>query len=361
GAASALFAAGVPLGGRAGEQGVTPPAQLPEISSIPEHLKGSGEVVVVSYGGAFQDAQREAYFKPFEQLSGIKVIEAEGPDTAKVKAMVDTGNVEWDVAQFERFDVLNLAEQGDYWETMDYSLFDTANIDESHLHELAVDMLPYSWIIAYRTDVFAEAPQGWKDFWDTERFPGPRTMTAGSGGLSPNLEFALIADGVAPDELYPLDIERAFASLDRVREDVVKFWEAGAVPAQLLSDKEVALGVAWNGRIAAIQAQGAPVEVQWNEGMLSTDSWAVPKGAKNAENGRKFAAFITLPEPQARLSMLIPYGFVNTKAAELIPAERLAALPTAPDLLDKQFVRDVGWWAENNDDVAALWNEWILG
>jgi putative spermidine/putrescine transport system substrate-binding protein len=358
GVAGALFASGFRIGGA---QEATPAAELPQITSIPENLKGSGEVVVCSYGGAFQDAQREAYFKPFEQLSGIKVTEAEGPDTAKVKAMVDTGNVEWDVAQFDRADVINLSKEGDYWEKIDYSLFDTANIDEPRRYEYAVDMLPYSWILAYRTDVFSTAPQSWKEFWDTEAFPGPRTMTAGSGGLSPNLEFALLADGAAPEELYPIDIDRAFESLDRIRESVVKFWETGAVPAQLLSDKEAVLGVAWNGRIAAIQAQGAPVDVQWNEGMLATDTWAVPKGAKNAENGMKFAAFITLPEPQARLSLLIPYGFVNNKAAELIPADRLAALPTAPDLLSKQFVRDVGWWAENNDDVAEVWNEWILG
>ncbi len=361
GAAGALFASGFQIGSAQEASPAAGATQLPQITSIPETLKGSGEVVVVSYGGAFQDAQREAYFKPFEQLSGIKVIEAEGPDTAKVKAMVDTGNVGWDVAEFDRSDVINLSELGDYWEKMDYSLFDTANIDNERLHELAVDMLAYSWILAYRTDVFSEAPQGWKDFWDTEKFPGPRTMTAGSGGLSPNLEFALIADGVAPGELYPIDIDRAFESLDGIRESVVKFWEAGAVPAQMLTDREAVLGVAWNGRIAAVQAQGAPVDIQWNEGMLTTDTWAVPKGAKNKENAMKFAAFITRPEPQARLSMLIPYGFVNKEAAELIPPDRLAILPTAPELLGKQFIRDVEWWSENNDDVAERWNEWILG
>ena len=359
GAASALFSAGAPLGARAQDATSTPP-QLPDVTEIPENLKGSGEVTVASYGGAFQDAQREAYFKPFEQLSGIKVNEAEGPDPAKIKAMVDTGNVEWDVAQFDRSDVINLATKGDYWERMDYSLFDTANIDESRLYEFAVDMLPYAWIQAYRTDVFAEGPQNWKDFWDTDRFPGPRTMTAGSGGLSPNLEFALLADGVPREEVYPIDIDRAFDSLARIREEVVKFWEAGAIPAQMLTDKEAVLAVAWNGRIAAIQDQGAPVQITWNDGMLATDAWAVPKGAKNKENAMKFSAFITLPVPQARLSMLIPYGFVNSKAAEYIPPERLAILPTAPDIKSKLFDRDTQWWADNSDEVAERWNEWVL-
>ena len=361
GAASALFAAGIPLGGRVSAQdGTATPVELPEITEIPEALKGSGEVVVVSYGGAFQEAQREAYFKPFEELSGITVIEAEGPDIAKIKAMVDTGNIEWDVAELDRSNVINLENDGDYWEEIDYSLFDTDNIDESRRYTYSVDMLPYATVIAYRTDVFDAAPQGQADFWDTEQFAGSRSTEAGSGGLVPFLEGATIADGVAMDEVYPIDIERAFASLSNIRESVVKFWEAGAQPAQLLTDNEAVMVHAWNGRIAAIQELGAPAGITWNEGMLATDVWAIPKGAPNAENAQKFAAFITLPAAQARLSMLIPYGFVNNQSAELIPADRLEQLPTAPGIKDMLFDRNVEWWVENRDAVLERWNEWIL-
>ena len=163
---------------------------LPEITSIPERLKGKGVVRVTSYGGAFQEAQRKAYFEPFERLSGIKVIESEGPDVVKVKAMVDTKNVEWDVAEFDLADVINLKSKGDYWEEIDYSLVDTGNIDEAFSHKYALDMLPYGQVCAYRTDVFKGAkPDGWADFWDTKKFPGGRTMPAGTGGLVPDLEF----------------------------------------------------------------------------------------------------------------------------------------------------------------------------
>src|SRR5438045_1235851 len=97
---------------------------LPEITSIPDKLKGSGVVRVCSYGGSFQDAQRKAYFEPFERLSGIKVIESQGPDPVKVKAMVDTRNVEYDVGEFDRGSVLNLMKVGSYWEEIDYDLVD---------------------------------------------------------------------------------------------------------------------------------------------------------------------------------------------------------------------------------------------
>src|SRR5262249_44951475 len=100
-------------------------APLPEITSIPEKLKGKGAVRLRSYGGPFQEAQRKAYFEPFERLSGIKVVESQGPDPVKVKAMVDTGNIEYDVGEFDRASVINLQKKGAYWEEIDYSLVDT--------------------------------------------------------------------------------------------------------------------------------------------------------------------------------------------------------------------------------------------
>jgi putative spermidine/putrescine transport system substrate-binding protein len=355
-AAAILFRAGIPL--HAAAQGETPP--LPEYDGIPENLKGTGEVRVQSWGGAFQDAQREAYFKPFQELSGITVIESEGPDISKIKAMVDTGNVEQDVVQEDRSSVILLEKQGDYWEPIDYSLFDVDNIDEVRRYKYSVDMLPYSTVIGYRNDVFPEGPQGQLDMWDVAKFPGPRSTEAGSGGVVPFLEAAIIADGVSKDEVYPIDIERAYASLGRLKPDVVKFWEAGAQPAQMLTDKEAVMVHSWNGRMHAIQQEDAPVSVQWNEAMLATDVWSIPKGAANAENAQKFAAFITLPVSQARLSFLIPYGSVNNKSAELMSPEQLENLPTAPAYLEKQFIRNIDWWVENRDAVVERWNEWIL-
>jgi putative spermidine/putrescine transport system substrate-binding protein len=337
------------------------PTKLPEITSVPEHLKGSGVVRVCSWGGALQAAQRTAYFQPFEKLCGIKVIESEGPDAVKVKAMVDTGNVEYDVGEFDRSDVINLQKKGDYWEPIDFSLFDTAHIDPAFRYKYSIDMLPYAQIMAFRTDAFKERqPTGWKDFWDLKAFPGPRTMSSGGGGLVPELEAAEIAAGKPVDKVYPIDIDAAYESLSKVKPAVVKWWTAGAMPAQMLADKEVVLGTAWNGRIDAIQRAGAPVEIAWDQGMLRTDLWAVPKGAANRENAMKFSAFITQPICQARLSLLIPYGFVNSEAAQYIPPERLKVLPTAPAIRDRLFLYNSQWWADNVDTVTKKWARWVL-
>ena len=337
-----------------------PPA-LPEITSIPEKLKGSGVVRVCSYGGAFQDAQRKAYFEPFERLSGIKVIESQGPDPVKVKAMVDTKNVEYDVGEFDRGSVLNLLKVGSYWEEIDYDLVDVANIDKDFQFKYALDMLPYAQIYAYRSDVFKDAkPDGWADFWNTTKFPGPRTMPGSAGGVTADLEAATIAAGVPMDKVYPIDIDKAYASLAKIKPAVVKWWSAGAIPAQMLNDKEVVMGTAWNGRIAAIQATGAPVEISWRQGSLRKDAWSVPKGAPNRANAMKFTAFITMPVPQARLSMLIPYGFVNNKAVDYLPPDRLAVLPTAPDIRKHLHTFNSEWWADNRDKVIGRWSSWLL-
>ena len=155
---------------------------LPEIPPIPEKLKGTGEVRIAEYGGSMQDAQRNAYFQPFEEMSGIKVRDFPGADLNKVKAMVETGNVEWDVVQLSQGSVANLRKHGDYFEKIDYDLVDTANIEPAYRSDYALDMLVWSEVMAYRTDAFNGAvPVGWEDFWDTKKFPGDRAL----GGAGP--------------------------------------------------------------------------------------------------------------------------------------------------------------------------------
>jgi putative spermidine/putrescine transport system substrate-binding protein len=328
---------------------------LPKIDSIPDKLKGSGTVRICSYGGALQDAQRKAYFKPFEELSGIKVIEAEGPDP-------DSKNIEYDVTELDGADVLNLQKGGEYFEPIDYSLFDVDNIDPTFRQKLYINMLPYAQIYAYRTDAFkGKAPKDNKDLWDTTNFPGPRSLQSGASGSNADLELATMATGVPADKVYPIDLDKAFASLAKIKPNVSKWWDAGAIPAQLLNDDEVVMATAWNGRIAAIQANKAPVEIVWQDQLLRNDCWAVINGAANAQNAQKLTAFITMAAPQARLSSLIPYGFVNNKSAGYLSPERLKILPTAPDIKSKLINFDTVWWMNNVNDIVKRWSAFIVG
>jgi putative spermidine/putrescine transport system substrate-binding protein len=307
-----------------------------------------------------QEAQQKAYFEPFEKLSGIKVRAFPGTNPTKIKAMVETGNVEWDIAQLSRGSIMNLQKRGDYFEKIDYSLVDDG-IGPEYRFEYGLEMLVWAEVMAYRTDVFkGVAPKGWADFWNTKTFPGDRAMIGTGAGNWPELEFALMAAGVPADKLYPLDIDKAFASYDQIKKAVVKWWDTGAVPIQLLTDREVAMTTVWNGRMAALQAAGVPAAISWEQGLMKRDAWGIPKGAKNAANAMKFAAYSTMAIPQARISFGIPYGSVNGKSDQYIPPERLAVLPSAPAIKSQLVNYDYDWWIDNRDMVVGRFDKWLL-
>ena len=189
-------------------------------------------------------------------------------------------------------------------------------------YDYALDMLVWSQVMAYRTDAFKGAvPNGWADFWDTKKFPGDRALVGAGAGGTPELEFALMAAGVPPDKLYPIDIDKAFESYDKIKENVVKWWETGAVPVQMLTDREVVMTSVWNGRMAAIQAAGVPAAISWNQGLLKRDAWAVPKSAQNKANAMKFIAFCTMAIPQARLSIADPLRLGQQQVGRVPAAE----------------------------------------
>jgi len=334
---------------------------MPEQTTIPDILKGSGELRIATFGGTMQETQQRAYFEPFEKETGIKVKPFAGSDPTKIKAMVETKNIEWDLAQLSRGSIMNLMKTGDYFEKIDYSLVDDG-VDKAYRFEYGLEMLVWAQVLAYRTDTTKGAvPVGWADFWDTKKFPGDRAMVGTGNGGWPELEFALMASGVAPDKLYPIDIDRAFASYDKIKKDVIKWWDTGAIPIQLLTDREVVMTSVWNGRMAALQAAGVPAQISWSQGLLKRDAWGIPKGAKNATNAQKFVAYSTMAIPQARVSLGIPYGSVNNGSNEYIPDERLKVLPSAPAIKSQLVNYNYDWWIENRATVVNRFNKWLLG
>ena len=312
-----------------------------------------GELVITSWGGSFQDASREAMFRPFEEETGIRIIEDTGPSMARVRAMVESGNTEWDVVSLTPGDLLALAEMG-YAEPLDYeNYFDgiLENVVDEVIHPYGIGNFFYTKVIAFSTEAFPDGshPKGWEDVWNAEDFPGPRVIDAGDWVVPP-AEYALMADGVAPADLYPLDLERAYASMENIAPHVAKWANASAMPPQALVDGEAVIAPATLGRIKALMDQGAPIDFVWNGGLLNFDYWMIPKGAANYENAMKFIEFATRPEVQAALVQIQPLGPVNTAAFDYIPDEVAAELPSAPDNLAVQVVLNAAWWAEVGED-----------
>lgn len=323
----------------------------------PNRWKGR-TIVVTSWGGALQDALRAAMYEPFMRLTGCQIVE-DTSDEGKLRAMVEAGNVEWDVVDVGTEAVIPMGRLN-LLEPIDYSAIDTKDIFPELILEHGVGYYYYSTCLAYRKDKFPDKPpNGWADFWAVESFPGARAFQK-YAQWGP-IEAALLADGVPMDQLYPLDIDRAFRSLDRIKPHISVWWEAGAQPAQLLSDGEVDLTDAWIARVQVVIEQGAPLGYTWNEGRLSSDSLVIPRGSKNVDVAKDFINFALRPEIQSRFAMMYPDGPANSRAFDSLPPERLPLLPSSPQNKELQVYPDYEWWADHLDEVVERFNTWVVG
>jgi putative spermidine/putrescine transport system substrate-binding protein len=185
-------------------------------------------------------------------------------------------------------------------------------------------------------------------------------MVSPDGDL-PELEFALLADGVAMDKLYPLDVDRAFKVLTRLRGDIKKFWDSGPLPGVLLSRQEVTMSTVWDGRVADMQKQGTPVERQLNGMRRQFQGYAIAKGAANADNAYQLMDFSLRAETQANLAKTFPSNPSSPLAYDKLTEEQRDALSGAPKYYDKGFDADVDWWLKNESAVTKRWLEWARG
>lgn len=311
----------------------------------------------VSWGGSTQDAQKQAWANPFSKSSGITVVQDGPTDYGKLKAMVESGNVQWDVVDVEADFALRAASEG-LLEPLDFNVIKKDRIDPRFVSEHGAGSFFFSFVLGYnesKTGTGAKAPQDWAALFDTKTYPGKRTLYKWpSPGV---LELALLADGVAADKLYPLDLDRAFKKLDSIKKDIV-WWGGGAQSQQLLASGEVSMGQFWNGRVFAVQQDGAPVGVSWKQNLVMADFLVVPKGAKNKDAAMKFIANATDAKGQADFANLSAYAPVNLDSVQRLDSTLAPNMPTAH--AKDQITLDFAYWAKNGPDIATRWNEWLV-
>ena len=236
------------------------------------------------------------------------------------------------------------------------------------LHECGVATIIWSTIYAYdKTKFPGGGPKTMADFFDTKKFPGKRAMRKSP---KPNLEFALIADGVPADDVYDVlstaeGVDRAFAMLDRIKDDVL-WWEAGAQPPQMLADGEVVMATAYNGRIFnAVATEGKPFEIVWDGQVWDLDLWGIPKGAKNKAAALEFIKFSTDTQRLADQAAWISYGPARSSSIPLIGKHAEAGvpmgphMPTAPANFKNALQNDFAWWADHQDELNERFAAWL--
>lgn len=329
-----------------------------------------GEIVVSSWGGSRTKAMREVMWTPFEKATGIRVREDGPPEAARVKAMVDSGNVTWDVLDTDIPAILTMA-NNKLLEPIDYARIDKGKlgkIPEVLRQPYALGHLIYSFNIVYNTKSFPEGaqPRTWADVWDGAKFKGARSFPF-RGGLSPQLEFALIADGVPVDKVYPLDIERAWKAMDRLRPLVTKWYANHAEAIQLLATGEVDICCTIGPRALVAKGEGAPVDVEFAGGKLAPDNWAIVKGTRNPDAVYEYLNFVIDGKVQAELAKRIPYGPSSQAAFEHLDAAAARQLNTSPENLAKQFWVDTAWWGAvaengktNNENQTERYARWMI-
>ena len=331
-------------------------------AAIGQTAFAADQLTIMATGGAWQDAQRKAWFGPFTVETGVKMVEQEYlGDLGKIKAMVDTGDVPIDLVTVETATVLQGCDAG-VLEHLDYSkIADKSKFIKGSALECGVGLDAYGDVLAYNPTTLKEAPTSVLDLFNTQKFPGKRAMRKFP---AQNLEWALMADGVAPDQVYkvlatPEGVDRAFKKLDTIKADIV-WWDAGAQPAQLLASGEVVMTTAWNGRIQnAIDTDGKPFKIVWNGQILEYDMISIPKGAKNPDLAYKYLAYISKPENNAKLASFITYGPVRTDATQHVAADALPKLPNAPDHMTSYLVADTEFWGDYGEDLVKRFNAWL--
>jgi putative spermidine/putrescine transport system substrate-binding protein len=314
---------------------------------------GITELRMTEAGGPSGESIEQGYLNPFTEKSGIAVVRENPSGLGKLRAMVEAGNVtsvllELSSPELEQAKALDLVEPLDWDAIGPMPMFEEAKDDHGYGYQY------YSTIMAWRADV--KAPQSWQDFWDVEAFPGKRALPDYAAYILP---MALLADGVPVEELYPLDLDRAFASLEKIKDHVAVWWQAGAQPPQLLQDNEVQYAASWSGRVAGQEG----IEYTFKDGQLDIAFFVVPKGA---DPNQKAAAMgilyeMSVPENQAVAADVVSYSGNSPELEPLLPQDRIDEFPTVAANKDVQFLSDAEWWFENAEEVETRWQEFKLG
>lgn len=319
-------------------------------------------LTIISAGGAWQAAQKAAWYDPFAKKMGITFHEEFAAlPPSKVAAMVRAGSVSVDLVTDETFNVLQYGDSGvlqrlDYAKIAPRSAFlNNGTLD----YAMPIDI--YGDILAYNTTLLKDGPTSVLDMFDTKKYPGKRGLRKVAAG---NVEWALMADGVPADQVYKVlatskGVEQAFRKLDTIKQDAV-WWTAGAQPPQFLASKSAVMCTAWNGRIQdPIDKAHAPFKIAWDDQIIEFDMISIPKGAPHEDLAYQYLAYIAQPEVNARLASLIPYGPPVKEAIKYVPKDVTEKLPNSPDHLRKHLAMSPQFWVDYGDELDRRFNVWL--
>ncbi len=325
------------------------------------HSASAQEVTIASWGGSYQSAQSKALFQPVAKALGITINEETYTGIGQVRTKVAAGAVPWDIIDTGSGGGARACTEG-ILQPLDYSMIDISNFVPDTTLSCCVGTIVFATVSAWNTETYGmNGPQNWADFWDVDKFPGTRSIRGKMHGM---LELALMADGVAPDQVYAvLDSEAGInRALDKIRElkpHVAVWWGSGAQHAQLMKDGEVDMSTGWNGRFDVAIADGAKAAYTYNQGLQDYDCFGIPKGAPNKDLAMKVIAEMSKGKYQANIPQYITYGPTNSTAYDTgkIDDELAQNLPSHPNNAGNLLAIDQKWYAKWEKTASEMYQD----
>lgn len=320
------------------------------------------ELTVNSWGGSFQDIQSEHVFETFETATGLDVKELSDGENmfSRARLQVETGESVMDVMMGDA-SWLSAGKELGLWAPIDPAIVPIDELHSDAVDPFGIAALYWSFNIVSNSELLSneDSPSNWSDVWEFAlENPGRVALF----GARPNytIEVALLADGVELEDVYPLNaskIERAYASLDRIKDNVV-WYETGDEAQRLLSSEEVVVAMFYGGDTFQLIDQGIPLQLTWNQGILTRDYWLVLRNAPNMDAAQRFVAHASSSTVQADFSRSTGFGPSNPASDSLL-ADISQRMPTAASNKDLQLAYDHNWWGPQEAELLSEWLGWL--
>ena len=327
------------------------------VASAPAYIRSSRaqskKLVVANFGGSMGDAKRKALYEPFTKKTGIEIQTVAGPELAKLKLQVDNKDVEWDVVDMGHA-TLPTAVRLNLLEPIDEKIVDWEGIVEKARSPFAIGATIYAGGIGYHK-TRKKAVTTWPEFFDVKNFPGRRGLRT---RVNDTLELAAMGSGVAPSDVFPIDVERAFAALDKIKLHVSHWISSTAQTVSLIQQNETDYTFTYTTRVKNMQASGVPLDFSFKQNILGIAWTGVPRGSKNRDAAMQFLDFALDPDRQAELSNLSVDAPTNVAA---MPKVDPAIRKWLPDVASKDnCFTDAEWWSTNLEPLTLRYKQWLL-
>jgi putative spermidine/putrescine transport system substrate-binding protein len=307
------------------------------------------------------DAIKAVFVRPFVEATAIPVqteVWEGGIDALRTQAKMPD-NV-WDLVLVDSDELAEGCSEG-LFEKLDWSAIGGKDhYLPQAVGDCGVGAGVASLVLAWDRDKFPATP-GWADFWDVAKYPGKRGLHQGVRG---NLEFALIADGVSPNDVYKVlatseGVDRAFRRLDQLKPYIV-WWHDDAEAARILASGDVLMTSASAPAIAvANRTTHRNFGVQWTASLYEVQSWVILKGSPNLRAATQFLYFAGTPAIEARLVGLSGDGGLAKGANDGLPGDLAQISPTLPANLNVAVRVDAGFWHDNLAKLRQRFETWL--